>query len=305
MNIVNAVQGGDITTAKRYAGHLLAELDPHTFGIVADCVNTIERYPDRADVHLRARWKSATSDTDRSLIATFGEAFVQRAPRRTPDPHLGRTGETAPRDLRTEIRPDARRVLTPQRRARLREQDRQDTVVADYADRAGVDDQPPPDTVYAGGLDYDRAAVPALRGTPCVRCWLERVPADHRAISDDGLCGECRDKGRPGIPALPEGHTRADAVEARCAFITATYTNARGLLARWWKAYATPADRAVITDWVHRNPFPQPPAATAPPAKPDHRPEEATKCAQCGDPRDTTAELCADCREVEQMVTTT
>ncbi|MEU4806420.1 hypothetical protein [Actinosynnema sp. NPDC023587] len=321
--IVDAVCGGELTAAKHYAGHLLSKLDQHTFGIVADCVDTIERYPDRAEVHLRARWKAAGTDTDRAVIATFGTAYLQRRPAYVPPPrHSAR--DTAPRDGRTEFRPEARRTLTPARRAELRRQDRRDALAADYGPRAGADDQPPRATVYAGGLDYDRAAVPALRGTPCVRCWLERAPSDYTAACDDGLCGECREKGRPGIPPLPEGHTRVDAIEARCAFITANYPIARALLARWWKSYATPADRTTITAWVHRNPFPAtapepsaPPSAPVPhldqrtadnptPQRANNPTEQAShpvRCTQCGDHLDTAdTDLCPECQDVERMV---
>ncbi|CCH29281.1 hypothetical protein ABZ816_35525 [Actinosynnema sp. NPDC047251] len=313
--ITDAVRSGDLTGAKRYAGRLLGELDQHTFGLVADCVNTIERYPDRAEVHLRARWKAAGTDTDRAVIATFGAAYTHRTPPPVPTPRRP-ARDTAPRDERTEVRPDTRR--TPTRRAELRRQDRHDALMAAYEPRAGVDDEPPGDTaVYASGLDYDRAAVPTLRGTPCVRCWLERAPLDYDPTGDDGLCGDCRDKGRPGIPSLPAGHNRADAVRARCAFLAATYPCARALLARWWKTYATPADRAVIADWVHHNPFPTTPAPD--PHQPTDHPTGTTGhqptgdpaeqtaahagCTQCGDPLDTTdTDLCPECHDVEQMV---
>ncbi|MFI9811411.1 hypothetical protein [Saccharothrix variisporea] len=308
-DVTTAVQRGDITTAKRYAAHLLDQLDDTTHGIVAACVETIERFPQRADVHLRARWKAATSDTAKTVIAAFGTAFAQRDhnPKPTPEPPDRRKWETAPRDLRTEFRPEARRTLTEHDRARLRAQNRSDAQAAAYADRAGIDDQPPPAPVYASGLDYDRAAVHALRGTPCVRCWLERTPADYRTHSDDGLCGECRDKGRPGIPELPAGHTRADAVRARCDFLAATYGNSRALLAQWWKTYATPADRHVITDWAHHHPFTEPPATDQTPTPHTDATDADTGelCTRCDYPRadDAPDTLCDDCREVDQMIT--
>lgn len=307
--IAAAIQSGNVRRAKRYTAQLLDVLDPHTRQVVAECVGTIERYPERADVHLRARWKAASTDTDRTVIATFGTAFMHRDPRPAPTPADHRsTWRTAPRDLDTETRPEARRTLTEQDRAGLRARDRVEAQAAAYADRAGVDDEPPPAAVYASGLDYDRAAVPTLRGTPCVRCWLERTPADHRADSDDGLCGECRDKGRPGIPELPAGHTRVDAVHARCAFLAATYGNSRALLAQWWKTYATPADRHAISEWVDRHPFSDTPPTTGIPAP---RTETAAgtdageRCTRCSYPRadDAPDTLCDQCREVDQMIT--
>ncbi|XVV02675.1 hypothetical protein ACQPW3_35790 [Actinosynnema sp. CA-248983] len=306
-DIAAAIQAGNVRRAKRYTAQLLDKLDPSTRAVIAGCVDTIERYPERADVHLRARWKAASTDTDRTVIETFGTAFLQRDRRPAPAPtDHRRAWRTAPRDLHTETRPEARRTLTDQDRARLRAHDRAEALAADYAPRAGVDDEPPQATVYASGLDYDRAAVPALRGTPCVRCWLERTPADHHRPSDDGLCGECRDKGRSGIPDLPAGHTRADAVEARCAFLAATYPNARALLVRWWKTYATPADRIVITDWAHRHPLPDTPTGIpAPRTATSADTETGEQCTRCGYPRadDATDTLCDECRDVDQMIT--
>lgn len=306
-DVTTAVQRGDITRAKRYAAHLLDQLDDTTHRIVATCVNTIERYPERADIHLRARWKSTTNDTHRAVIAAFGTAYMQRDPRPTT-PNQRPKPTPAPRDHHTETRPEARRTLTEQDRARLRAHDRAEAQAAAYADRAGVDDQPPPAGVYASGLDYDRAAVPALRGTPCVRCWLERTPADHRNHSDDGLCGECRDKGRTGIPDLPADHTRADAVEARCTFLTTTYPNARALLLRWWKTYATPADRITITDWVHRHPLPDTPTTAIPAPRSDTTADTdpGEQCTRCGYPRADNAPdtQCDHCRDADHTNTT-
>lgn len=306
-DIAAAIQSGNVGRAKRYTAKLLDVLDPHTRQVVAGCVETVERYPERADVHLRARWKAATTDTDRIVIATFGTAFLHRDPRPAPAPADQRgTWRTAPRDLHTETRPEARRTLTEQDRAGLRARDRVEAQAAAYADRAGVDDEPPPAAVYASGLDYDRAAVSALHGTPCVRCWLERTPSDYRADSDDGLCGECRDKGRPGIPELPAGHTRVDAVQARCAFLVATYGNSRALLAQWWKNYATPADRDAISEWVECHPFADTPPTTGIPAPRTETDTDAgERCTRCGYPRadDAPDTLCDQCREVDQMIT--
>ncbi|GAA3858603.1 hypothetical protein GCM10022243_25320 [Saccharothrix violaceirubra] len=285
--VAEAIRNGDLRTAKFHTTRLLADADPHTSALIAACVDTIERFPRRAVVHLRARWKAATTDDDRAVIAAFGQA-ARPAPE---PPTIRRSHRTAPRDLDTSGRTGEIRHLTPERRAALR-----------IADRAippepAVEEPATTDRVYASGLDYDRAAVPALRGTPCVRCWTERTREDHRADGDDGLCGECRDRGRPGVPALPPGHTRADAVQARCAFLAATYNRPRALLAQWWRKYATVADRVVIADWVQRNPLPTDPGP-APRPRPVV-PRVTGRCERCGDHADQ--ELCVHCREVDDL----
>jgi hypothetical protein len=86
-----------------------------------------------------------------------------------------------------------------------------------------------------------------------VSCWIERSAADqHRGGWDYGLCGECRDAGHAGIPALPAGHTRSDAVRARCRFIADSDETGQGGLPALRAEYrrANPADRATIAGWV-------------------------------------------------------
>jgi hypothetical protein len=147
-------------------------------------------------------------------------------------------------------------------------------------------------------LDYDRAAVPALRGTPCVSCWLEQASYD-RTSHDDGLCTECRERGRPGIPTLPDGHTRLDIIHARCAFLADRYpTAALRLLRRYWQQCASEQDRTTVANWVHGHDFSIPDATTAPDGN------ELRACQSCCEPRtprDTRNltnddGLCASCR---------
>ncbi|MEU6585875.1 MobF family relaxase [Nocardia sp. NPDC046763] len=101
-------------------------------------------------------------------------------------------------------------------------------------------------------LDYDFAAVPHTRGFDCVHCGLERAvldatpPQDRR--SDDGLCGECRDNGAPGIP----DHDAHEHISARCAYITDTYPAPAALtmLRRDWRSAPNPGIREQIENWV-------------------------------------------------------
>ena len=117
--------------------------------------------------------------------------------------------------------------------------------------------------------DYDggefEPTMENLRGLACVACLLERPVADtgtsrsaHIHTVDDGLCTDCRDAGRPGIPE----HTPADHLRARCQFITDTHgaVSARGLLRRDYRNSPSLAVRVAIAEWVADNLPPVEPA---------------------------------------------
>jgi hypothetical protein len=293
------IRNGDLTGAKRQAKAVLADAEPHDLAVIAHCAHILETWPRIGVLKLRAYWQSA-DERDRSIIAACAPEQDDRrfqrpsANERTPRWN-SRNKYQAPRDVRHEVRPELRRP--PKRDER---------VVSDayQRERAGVDDAPSrQDRPDGYAIDYDRAALPPLHGTPCVRCWLERSSADQHRRPDDGLCQACRDTGRPGIPALPEGHTRADAIEARCRFIATTYPQtAVRLLRRYWQQ-STADTRTVITEWVKRNTI----AATAAPTPQTDTTQPAT-CSTCGQPRrahDLRANdgLCADCRALESAPT--
>lgn len=154
-----------------------------------------------------------------------------------------------------------------------------------------IDDDTPADIDRPDGytLDYDRAARTALRATPCVSCFVERRPQDDRTTGhDDGLCVECRDSDRPGLPQRPtptrraartvaylNPHARAAAahaatITARCAAVAEHLPPAAALV--WIRAFyrlAPEAHRPIIAEWVtewrtaHR---PQPPTPVTPAA---------------------------------------
>ncbi|WP_280423859.1 MobF family relaxase [Nocardia carnea] len=125
-------------------------------------------------------------------------------------------------------------------------------------------DEAPDPTPDAYVLDFDRAAVPETRGFGCVSCGIERAPAETRPTpprrSDDGLCGDCRDTGAPGIP----DHDPSDHIHARCTYIAQTYspTAAQAMLRRDW--HATLTHREAIENWVTNHPFPEPHANPTP-----------------------------------------
>jgi hypothetical protein len=238
---------GDLAAARRETRRLLADADPHALTVLAHCADALLRAPDAAVIELRKLWW-ATDPDHRAIIEACVPAEGQRPA--LPGPvidHFARNRPryVAPRDLR----------ITRRRPSPPRPRGGDSAVTAAYLrERGGVDDQPEPQQRPAGyQLDYDLAAVPALRGLPCVYCWIERSRADHVG-DDDGLCGDCRDSGRPGIPALPAGHTRAQARVARCQHIAQTTgAGARAMLTREWKR-ADRADRAAMKAWAAENP---------------------------------------------------
>ncbi|TDD35498.1 hypothetical protein [Saccharopolyspora elongata] len=129
-------------------------------------------------------------------------------------------------------------------------------------------------------IDYDRAAMPC-HGWPCLECNSERSIVDRR--TPDGLCGECRERQRSGLPepaSWPElqtatEHARqaiaaaenarraaraaaervsAEMIENACAYIWGHQAPAAALdrIEKLWRAADT-TQRRVIAAWVNRN----------------------------------------------------
>jgi hypothetical protein len=232
---------------------------------------------------------------------------------------LSRQLRTAKKQLPAHVRSEMRAIpkLDPTRRrpAKSHAQRKAEKHAEDYVrTRLGIEDHTAPPnarrTVFdidddqpatptgeqpdAYALDYDRAARPQLWATPCVWCFVERRPQDDRASDtrhDDGLCVECRDAQRPGIPPRPHQPTRptraartvayinpqARAIAARAAAITAPCAAVAEHLPLaaalvWFRAYyrvTAEAHRPIIAQWVTewRNAQrPQPPTPVTPAA---------------------------------------
>lgn len=305
-DVASLVKAGRIADAKRQTARLLTSADPQDLGVITHCAYILETWPKIGVLKLRAYWHSA-NEHDRAIIAACApergeqrhrpEHATARQPRWTR-----RNQYQAPRDICHEVRPELRR-------ATRRPAPEEPAVVADYQrDRAGIDDVPGQVEQPAGyAIDYDRAAVPALRGTPCVRCWLERSARDHAGRHDDGLCTDCRDSGRPGIPSLPDGHTRDDVIEARCAFIARNFPKAAvKLLRRYWQQSTNDHDRGVVATWVQHHDLNEL-ARTTSPSTGRIVASEPAACTTCGEPRRAcdvrclAADdgLCSDCRALD------
>jgi hypothetical protein len=117
--------------------------------------------------------------------------------------------------------------------------------------------------VYSSGFDYEEFAVARLRGEPCVDCGCElRRSEVVRGRWHDGLCSQCREDGRAGIPAPPAGHTRDQAIAAWCEWFAQSDRSGRGGLPRvrgLYRRITNRDDRRVIAAWVkaHQNPTAQ------------------------------------------------
>jgi hypothetical protein len=196
--IAELIQSGQLIEAKHQAKTLLAEAEPHDLQVVAQCAHILETWPRIGVIKLRAYWHNA-NEHDRAIIAACAPENGEQRRHIEPDGRRPRWTEKnkyqAPRDERHEFRPERRRTTS-----RHTADDGTAVIDAYQHERAGVDDEPQSAGTATGyDLDYDRAAVSPLRGTPCVCCWVERTSRDRAADHDDGLCVECRDRGRPGI----------------------------------------------------------------------------------------------------------
>ncbi|MGW4527835.1 hypothetical protein [Amycolatopsis sp. NPDC004378] len=310
------VQAGDIPAARKLGKKLLNVAETRELWLIAKIADVLDNRPRTAVDILRQWWASAPSAEDRAIIAACApkngeqrrrpQADTGRAPRWN-----GRNNYQAPGTVRTEQRAELRR------RRRSRQEQNDAAAFRRYqAERAGVtegeqipdrDDAARAEQVYASGFDYDRAA---LYGTDlafrCLSCSISRgrYDLDRARMSaghgDDGLCAECRESGRPGIPELPAGHTPADAVTARCSFVWAQLGTvaARVALRAEWRQATTPAVRAAIADYV---------SAHLPAEEPAEVPAELAPCTGCPDARTArdlrgVAEddgLCAECRAAD------
>jgi hypothetical protein len=323
LQVAILVKEGDNRRAKREMRELLNVADGASLALISRCASTLEHFPHRIAVEkLRNAWRRTADEDQRALIVACAPEQDNGQYRPETEPaapsRYGRDNYRAPRNSRRSYDPTRRKAQRTQRQAR-----QEAAAVRYFSERGGVaegqqlkdrDDRAQDVQVYASGLDYDKAGVPDTRGLPCVACWLERAAADvatdrvRAGHGDDGLCGDCRESGRPGIPELPAGHTRAEAIEARCAFIAERAgTSARGILRREWKRYADPRERATVAAWVQAHPLPEPAAPSEPPAEETASAETAAPvtaavdgaCEQCRGIRQVRHGLCLDCRQLD------
>lgn len=300
-DVAAMIKNGKLRDAKRLMAQLLDNVQPHVLNLLTECAEILSRPSDVARPELYALWdQHRTHPVALKIIAACAPACDEWESRQVELPEAvqlqhGTARSASP--VRTRHSAPAGRSDLRVRRARARA-DQHAAVYVQH--RAAVDDQsaygPRPDA-YA--IDYDNAALYALRGLDCVTCWTERTRTDHAPrvregdLSDDGLCSECRDKGREGIPGLPADFTAADAVAARCIYIAARHrpATARTLLNSDWHAVG-PEAQALIKAWCVANTE----LVNAEPAKD----EPVTVACECGSTTRVREGVCVDCRETHR-----
>lgn len=307
-DVATVIKSGNLKQAKRTMAQLLDNVHPTVLTLLNDCADILSRPNAVARPKLTDLWQRA-DETGRKIIEACAPARDEWEHRqvaelpaddrpRQPEPRAGRA-----RTRRgTPVNEWELRARSDQRQAR------KDTAAYHDPDtgRSGVDDEPwrgkgRPDA-YA--LDYDKAALHALRGLDCVFCYSERTRTDHTPhvrkgdLSDDGLCTECRDRDRDGIPSLPAGFTFADPfaqaalhVAARCTYVASRHhpATARTLLNRDWEAVPGHA-RALIAAWGKANT-----AIIEAPAPSGEAPAEC----ECGSIRQVRDGVCVECRQLD------
>jgi hypothetical protein len=244
--IADLVERGALREARRRTERILADADDATQQLLAQCLQTLERHPSVRLAQLRHLWK-ISDDEGRALVeacAPRGDQLAPTLPRPRVDASRPDRTRQAPRDLPT-------RWTTPKARPSQRSVDAGTAAGRYFADRVEPD-QDRDDRDEAMPLDYDLAAVPPLRGLPCVVCRTERSSRDQLRRNDDGLCEDCRDSGRPGIASPAAEAPREAWVIARCTYIndtSATPAESRARLRADWRQLSR-ADRATMAHWV-------------------------------------------------------
>ncbi|MFF0494580.1 hypothetical protein ACFYTQ_36650 [Nocardia sp. NPDC004068] len=268
------VDAQNLRQAKRELRQLQQGIDDHTWLIISEIADTL-RYKTHAAALAKLRKLWQQHETHRALI----EACVPKPQERQYIP------------ARMVERRPARRETHPPPGSQIEA----------YEDKLAKDERDDPGTprpeLIVDKHDYDEDALPTAQEQLCVSCRIERSAADRwtdrnrNGRGDDGLCGECRSTGRPGVPELPLGHTRQQAVEARLEFLAETFeTTSRGIFRQEWR-HSDPQARAVIERWVRTHTTPEPSSHS----QPHQVPELNGECAKCGDWRQLRDSLCVDC----------
>ncbi|WP_406690529.1 hypothetical protein REH65_32320 [Saccharopolyspora sp. ID03-671] len=310
LSVAALLRAGDLDAARRQWHTALATAQEVETATLRECGRILAAYPRTATPHLRRLWQRTSDERARAVIAACAplpnqqptpgtEASAAQAPRwdRRSIEHARaqhRTGGT----VRTHIDADQRRTRTQQRQAaqelaaRLDHTDTTD----DRPQRQDTGSRPD-----GWAIDYDLMAINPVahdperpdprqtavagNGRPCVAvgCHVEPSRADRQ--HQDGLCQECRDADRPGIQ-VPENASRAQRIEALCAYIWQHYPGGLDHLRREWARYSSETDRATVATWVKTH---------VPKAIPD-----LTTCEQCPSVRQIRNGLCLDCRRLDE-----
>ncbi|MGV9753408.1 hypothetical protein [Nocardia farcinica] len=234
----------------------------------------VDRRPELADDHRRRMWDSVYFDhvADQYTVELRDAWDAARRPatadRAAAEAHamLQAAGDLPATRRPQQHQPSRRRISDAERQAFAK-------------DRTGIDpdDGREPIPYQGNGIDDVHAAMHPVAGWRCVSCFIERALSDQRPlhqrgghlVSDDGLCGECREALHPGIPSLPQPFTFDQFVLSRCLYLTRAYPQAAvALLAEVYRRAAPHPICRIINRFCHHH-FGAPAVAanrTAPPA---------------------------------------
>ncbi|MFP5070921.1 hypothetical protein ACLFMI_14805 [Pseudonocardia nantongensis] len=253
--VADLIAAGATREARRRTARVADTTDTETRALLGQILVALEQHPTVAVPRLRHLWKVSDA-AGRELV----EACAPRSERHTEAAQQAERAAQANRAERREYarrRPSAvaTRRGTPQARRSQRATDNDTATRRYFAERVDPAEVTDEQSDY-DQLDYDRAAVPPMRGLPCVACGVERATRDRQRTHDDGMCEDCRDSGTAGMPILPATTSRADVLIARCDHIAATSATAaerNARLNRDWRCLQA-RDKFVVSDWHARQP---------------------------------------------------
>lgn len=267
---------GAVSAAYDAAKNWFTTANPDEIQALLTCAGILHERPRTGVKRLREVWKRHDRDDIRDVIAAVAP---KNSPRRRAEPTPERRDDKSAEELvdypvKRTCRAEERRA--PHHRAEPKH-------VLDYVlERADVEEGNPsePQEQPAGyALDYDHASIPALRGTQCRACYIERASREFRARHDDGFCEECRERGMSALPtpqrrprpvatqeiihtpkpepqrtrplAAADHNERHDprAIRARCARLISEYPTetARRILRGYWRT-VEPRHRHIIAE---------------------------------------------------------
>ncbi|MFB8279551.1 hypothetical protein [Nocardia colli] len=291
------VDARDIRAAKQQLRRARTDLDDSTWTIIGEIANTLRhKTHDVALTKLRKLWRD--NEQHRALIEAC-------APKTDQHQYIPETQPTTTRRTDPPWRPagPVERRVEPAKRTDPRKRTGSSGAarVDIYEDQLTPEERKEPGTPRAELIvdrrDYDRDAAAKLTETLCVSCRVERAVIDRwtgqitTGHGDDGLCGTCRDEGRPGIPELPLGHSRSQAIRARLDTIATNFDSHNPELFRLEWRYGDHLTRSVTAAWVKQHTPNRVVRQTATTKSDDLNGE----CIECGDWRQLRDELCVDC----------
>jgi hypothetical protein len=275
-DLADLIEDGRRQAAKAYARRFLDQTPTKYLALAADCTKILDEHGAAGLDRLR-QWYKQTDPIGRQVIYVCAVARAQVQPQHTAQPTAPAQPEPQPTTTRRSASPQRTRAQRAAHRVSRAEHN-----TRAYLGERGPGgkfeeprDQRAPSQPYASELDFDRAAMHALRHLPCLVCNVERAQTDWaNPRCDDGLCAQHR----ATMPALA-GNSPADIVRAVCRHLVDEFGDqARDRIRLYWQAAVYMRDP--ITAWVKLNhpawweqkqqpTVPAPESAAAPTATPN------------------------------------